>query len=277
MQSVAQGYDPGNALFAQWFEAHESTNRNLVVNVGGGKSQVWPFLAEQFPTLKIEVRDASQALLTQRQDALSPKLKERVTFKQHDLYAPQPLEDAAKVYTYVMWNVCWNLDDANCVKLIQTFVPVLEESPQTILLVNEGMSPPRGMFEQHIDHAYRRRDVTAMTMHNTKLRSEEEWRELFNQASPYFKVRSIQPITSTYVPHFFASLYMPALLGRSLSLTYNTRSISRQRTQDTRTKDCGKCVGFKVASPTGPSRFALGLMADLIHPALFWLGGIPTD
>jgi hypothetical protein len=212
MQSVAQGYDPGNALFAQWSRAHENADRSLVVNVGGGKSQIWPALAEQFPALEIEVRDASQVLLTQRQDLLDPKLEGRVTFKQHDLYTSQPPEDAAQVYAYVMWNVCWNLDDANCVKLLQTFVPVLEESPQTILLINEGMSPPKGMFEKHIDHAYRRRDVTAMTMHITKLRSEEEWRELFNQASPYFKVRSIQSITpqlTYYLPNIDLSRILP--------------------------------------------------------------------
>lgn len=196
MQSVAQGYDPGNVLFSQWFRSHENTDRNFVVNVGGGKSQVWPVLADNFPALKIEVRDASQALLTQRQQAMAPQLEGRVTFRQHDLYATQPLEDAEQVYAYVMWNVCWNLDDADCVKLLQTFVPVLEASPQTILLINEGMSPPKGMFEQHIDHAYRRRDVTAMTMHNTKLRSEEEWRSLFNEASPYFRVSSALPSAS---------------------------------------------------------------------------------
>jgi trans-aconitate methyltransferase len=220
MQSVAQGYDPGNALFAQWFKSHRVRDRSLVVNIGGGKSQVWPFLAEHFPSLKVEVRDASQALLTQRQESLSAKLKGRVTFKQHDLYASQPPKDAAEVYAYVMWNVCWNLDDANCVRLLQTFVPVLEESPQTILLMNEGMSPPKGMFEQHIDHAYRRRDVTAMTMHNTKLRSEEEWRELFNQASPYFKVRSHKRFT----PSSFLTCFFP---DSGVSWTFpltNTRS-----------------------------------------------------
>lgn len=265
MQSVAQGYDPGNALFSQWFKSHESTDRSLVINVGGGKSQIWPVLAESFPALKIEVRDASQGLLTQRQEAMAPRLEGRVTFRQHDLYATQPLEDAAQVYAYVMWNVCWNLDDADCVKLLQTFIPVLEGSPQTILLINEGMSPPKGMFDQHIDHAYRRRDVTAMTMHNTKLRSEEEWRSLFNEASPYFKVRSALPSAFDHPPRFIIVLFRICHL-----LTDRLRSISRQRLPATHTKDYGKCVGHRVASPTGISRHAHGSTRVLIHPARVW-------
>ena len=186
---LCKALDPGNALFCDWFKDNKKASRNLVVDVGGGNGHVSTFLAEQFPDLSFEVQDISQTLLTQGQQNVSPALQQRIQFNQRDMFKPQPIEAADKVLAYVMRNVLWNWSDDDCVKLLQTFIPVMDKSPDTVLLVNDGMSPAWGMFEPHVDKAYRRRDVTVMTMHNTKQRTKEEWRELFEKASPHFEVR----------------------------------------------------------------------------------------
>ncbi len=158
------------------------------MDVGGGNGHVSTFLAEQFPELSFEVQDISQTLLTKGQQALPSGLQQRIRFNQRDMFKAQPVEDAGKVLAYVLRNVLWNWSDEDCIKILQTFVPVMEASPEVVVLVNDGMSPARGTFEPHVEKAYRRRDVTVMTMHNTKQRTEEEWRELFAKASPHFKV-----------------------------------------------------------------------------------------
>ena len=62
----------------------------------------------------------------------------------------------------------------------------MEKEPQTVVLVNDGMSPARGTFEPQAEQAYRRRDVTVMTMHNAKQRTEEEWR-VVRKGEPVFR------------------------------------------------------------------------------------------
>ena len=184
-----QALDPGNALFRNWIEENRKEGHNLVVDASGAKGHVSRFLAGEFPELTFEIQDVSQALLTKAQQALSPALQKRIKFNQHDKFEPQPIPDTDKVLAYVLKNVLWNRSDEESIRILQAFIPALEKSPQTVILLNDGISPVRGMFESHVEEAYRRRDVTVMTMHNNKQRTEQEWRELFTKASPQFQVR----------------------------------------------------------------------------------------
>lgn len=113
---------------------------------------------------------------------------------QVDKFKPQPTGDPDNVLlVYLVRNILWNCSDEDCVKTLQTFVPAMEKSPDTVLLVNEMMSPAAGTFERHVEKGYRRRDVTVMTMHNAKQRTEEEWKALFAKASPNFMVGANPP------------------------------------------------------------------------------------
>lgn len=106
----------------------------------------------------------------------------------NDNLDPQPIMDADKVAAYVIRNVLWNWSDKDAIELLQTFVPVLQKSPSTPILVSDGISPSRKSFDPHVEQAYRRRDITMMTMHNVKQRTHGEWTDLFARASPHFKV-----------------------------------------------------------------------------------------
>lgn len=128
-------------------------------------------------------------LLERGKQSLSPQLQQRIMFTQsNDKFDPQPTGDTEKVTAYVIRNVFWNWSDNDVTRLLQTFVPVLEKSPGTVILICDGISPGRKAFDPHVELAYRRRDLTMMTMHNVKQRTEKEWREVFAQASPCFEV-----------------------------------------------------------------------------------------
>ena len=161
----------------------------MVVEIGGRYGYASAALAGNFPGLAFEVRDSSQTLLERGKESLPAQLQQRILFTQrNDNFDLQPMEDVRKVAVYVIRNVFWNWSDNDVARLLQTFVPVLEKSPQTVILINDGISPARQTFDPHVELAYRRRDLTMMTMHNVKQRTEEEWREVFAKASPCFEV-----------------------------------------------------------------------------------------
>ncbi len=116
-----------------------------------------------------------------------------MSFKsQVNRFEPQPIACAKNTtLVYLVRNMFWNHSDAECIKILRAFVPAMRESPGAVLLVNEMLSPAPGTFERNVEKSYRRRDVTVLTMHNAKQRTEDEWRELFVEASPEFEVSAL--------------------------------------------------------------------------------------
>ncbi|KAL1959371.1 hypothetical protein VTO42DRAFT_2174 [Malbranchea cinnamomea] len=196
MRSVTETLDPGNKLFDDWFKANQVDETKLIVHVGGHDSQTAELLVKNFPTLRFEIQNDSPRALEKGQKELTPELSERITFVRRDIFKPRPVSEAEYVGVYLLRNVLWKMDDKDCIKLLQSFVPVLEKSNQVFLLVNEVLSPAPRTFEPHVEQAYRRRDVTLMTMHNAKQRTEQEWRDLITGVNPHFKVDVVKGYTS---------------------------------------------------------------------------------
>lgn len=192
--------DPGNALFRNWFTTNIKVDASnpLVIEVGAGDGPISRFLAEEFPALSFEVQDASEVLLAKGRQSLPAEFHGRIQFQQHELFAQQQLQPPEQTGSrmpliYIVRNILWNLPDEKCIRLLQTFIPVMtagaaSQDQEVVVLVNDLLSPAPGTFAPHIEKAYRRRDVTLTTMHNVKQRTEGEWRALFERASSGFSV-----------------------------------------------------------------------------------------
>ncbi|RMZ77060.1 hypothetical protein DV738_g4569, partial [Chaetothyriales sp. CBS 135597] len=165
MESVTKTLDPGDVLFQDWFASNaKDGSKSTVIDMFGSNKLSIPGFAQQFPTLEFKESLSSTKLLDEDEES-------------------EPASD--KVLAYIIRNVFWNMQDQEVVNTVASFVPTLEKRQNggTALLINEMLSPNRGDFIGALDHAYRRRDVTTMTMHNAKQRTEAEWRELFARAS----------------------------------------------------------------------------------------------
>ena len=135
----------------------------------------------------MDVEGRNTAFLTEHFPNLSSQT-------QVDKFKPQPVPNHDNtLLVYMVKNILWNCSDEDCTKVFQAFIPAMQKSPDTVLLVNEMMSPDAGTFERHVEKGYRRREVTVMTMHNAKQRTEEEWEALFAKASPNFTVAATPP------------------------------------------------------------------------------------
>ncbi|KAK4890187.1 hypothetical protein LTR27_011069 [Elasticomyces elasticus] len=200
MRGVAQTMDPADELLLNWFRLQKVQERLDVVEIGGRYGYASIGLAKAFPNMSAKIRMSDAALMGRGEEELPIKLRSRVTFEhRNDDLDPQPKEDVETgLVAYVIRNVFWNWSDEMAIGLLRTFLPVLEKSRSTVVLVCDGVSPARNSFDPYIEQAFRRRDITMMTMHNARQRSPAEWQSLFTAAGTDLHV-STSLSTSTHV------------------------------------------------------------------------------
>ncbi len=123
--------------------------------------------------------------------SLGPDLQSRFKFQQHDFFLPQPIKPDAEVKAYILRYVLWNWSDDDCIRILQSFVPVLRNSLETVLLINDGFCPVPGSFEPHVEKGSRQLDIAMMVMFNSKSRMEYQWKELLAKTSVNLKESTI--------------------------------------------------------------------------------------
>lgn len=114
----------------------ESLARAQVVDVGGSHGYVSLALARRFNNLSMIVQDMERVV----ENVTVPEdLKERVKFMAHDLFAPQPVQDA-DVY-YVRW-ILHNWSDKYCILILRALLPALKHGARVI--IQETLMPEPG-------------------------------------------------------------------------------------------------------------------------------------
>ncbi|KAL1861559.1 Type I Iterative PKS [Diaporthe australafricana] len=169
-----KGLDAGNEMVLDWVKSrHEmmADPKNSAVIVAGKSIGAFAErLAAAFPEVNFELRGATP-------DEVNP-----------------PGGYLRRLF--LLYGVLWILDDENCVELLRKFVPLLSHPSRPILLVCDLVSPEKGQFDPHVELAFRRRDVTLMTMHNAQQRTAKKWAELIKTADSRFQVSYKEKHTS---------------------------------------------------------------------------------
>ncbi|KAL8898821.1 MAG: hypothetical protein Q9192_001884 [Flavoplaca navasiana] len=181
--------DPADSLIKAWLQRNPPANRTKVVEIGGRYGFASVSMVDEKTQLSFEVRCDSQDFLRGGEALVGLESKARITFTYVPcLFGPLPSGDSITVLVYLIRNLFWNWADADAVRLLQTLLPTLRTSPSTRILVTDGMSPSAKEFPPHVEIAYRRRDITTMTMHNVKQRTQVEWLAMFAQVDPALKI-----------------------------------------------------------------------------------------
>ncbi|KAJ5603243.1 hypothetical protein N7537_006199 [Penicillium hordei] len=189
MKGVSKSLDPANSLLLEWFTRGTLSKDSKVVEIGGMYGFASVTLAPQAPDLSFEIRCDSEAFLSRGKALLAPGSNARVSFTHVDsLLYPPNIGDASPVSVFLIRNLLWNWADDDAVRLLRSFLPTLKSSLSARILVTDGVSPLPNEFPPHVEIAYRRRDITTMTMHNVKQRTQVEWLELFGQVDHRMKV-----------------------------------------------------------------------------------------
>lgn len=136
MQAInhVPGYAPENiSRVYDW----SSLGDAYIVNVGGSRGQAAIELAKSHGNIKILVQDS--AMMIQGAEAAVPgELKQRIGFKEHELFAPQTVK--ADAYFFRM--VFRNLGDKYAVQALKAQVPALR--PGVKILIQDVCMPEPG-------------------------------------------------------------------------------------------------------------------------------------
>jgi len=166
-------------------------NPTKVVELGGRYGLSSIALAQKQPALTFEVRCDSREIIDRSLSVVPASVKDRFEFTYvSSLCDSVPQDHRDTVCVYIIRNMLWNQIDESAVNILRSLLPTLELPSQTRILVTDGYSPALGDFPPHIELAYRRRDITTMTMHNAKQRTQEEWLALFAEADSRLQVRA---------------------------------------------------------------------------------------
>lgn len=191
--------DSGNGMIIDWLanrrDISQDGKSSLVIEVSGKTGSFSCQLAAIFPDLRFETQDSSLELLRRGEQSIQPELAGRVHFIPRDLFATRSIKEIGgegdRDFTpivFLLRGVLWNLDDSEAIRLLQSFIPAMRRRDGPSLVISDLVSPSWGTFEPHVERAFRRRDVTLMTMHNVKQRTATEWAALIRSASPHFQV-----------------------------------------------------------------------------------------
>lgn len=122
---------------------------------------------------------------------LPPTLQSRLRFQQHDFRHPQTnlsASDQRTVKAFILRMVLWNWADDVAVQILRGFVPILRQSPDIALLINDAICCEPGGADPHVEKQLRQLDMVMMVLNNAKIRTEKEWRALLEEADRGLKV-----------------------------------------------------------------------------------------
>lgn len=176
MTDLVEGLDAGNEMVFEWlksqFEIMSDPRTTVVVVAGKSIGAFAERMAAAFQEVNFELSDTTPDTV----DAPGGQLRR----------------------IFLLYGVLWIMDDEACVALLRNFIPLLLHRSRPILLVCDLVSPEKGQFEPHVELAFRRRDVTLMTMHNARQRTAKQWLQLVREADPRFQVGPDFSITGSW-------------------------------------------------------------------------------
>ena len=119
---------------------------------------------------------------------LPPELTNRITFRPHDIFTPQPVNAAV----YFLRLILHDHSDPYAIKILQNIVPAMDEGSRIvicdIMLPSPSASPSPMLRLMHTC------DLQMMTVLNSKERNYEDWVDLLAKADRRLKLVNIGKI-----------------------------------------------------------------------------------
>ncbi|RYP17555.1 hypothetical protein DL765_004444 [Monosporascus sp. GIB2] len=170
----------------------KSLGAATVVDVGGSGGHNAIPLAQNFPDLRVVVEDLPRVRPV-FEESVPPGLRDRVSFRGHDFFDPQPERDAD---VYVFKKVFHDWPDESVVRILRAQVPALR--PGARVLVVEHVVDRAGLpaDKQHVPRSLQRlataTDLRMMALFNAKERSVADFRRVLEEADERFELVDVK-------------------------------------------------------------------------------------
>ncbi|EGE05489.1 cercosporin toxin biosynthesis protein [Trichophyton equinum CBS 127.97] len=159
-----------------------------VVDIGGSRGHVSIHLAQKYQHLLFVVQDLPNviegAAVGNWQDVES-----RIQFMPHDMFSKQPVKNAD---VYFLRFVLHDWQNSYCVKILRNIVPSLKKGAR--IVIQDHLLPDPGSMTLLQEMQVRSMDAIMLSLFNSRERDEDDWRQLFSNASTGFTSITIKQI-----------------------------------------------------------------------------------
>jgi hypothetical protein len=155
-----------------------------ILQLGGSAGHDDAVLARKFPNLKIVVQDLPQVAPVFEKE-FPQDLRERVSFKTHNLFDPQPV--TADIYM-LKW-ILHDWPDVESVAILRALVPALKPGARVVFIDYVGKQEPSDVeLPRSIQGFGTATDLRMMALFNAKERPVQAWKDIFKQADERYDV-----------------------------------------------------------------------------------------
>jgi hypothetical protein len=124
------------------------------------------------------VQDFADAI-TAGEAMLPPSLASRITFQEHNIFEPNPVKHAD---AYYLRHILHDWPDKQAIMIIRALIPALKDG--SLILISDSVIPPPGQLSGLDEKFVRYVDMQMMVLHNSRERTEDDFRKLFEEADP---------------------------------------------------------------------------------------------
>lgn len=118
--------------------------------------------------------------------AVPPLLKSRVTFQEHNMFETNPIKHAD---AYYLRHILHDWPDKQAVLILKALVPALKDGSR--ILISDTVIPPLGELSGLDEKFVRYIDMQMMVLHNSRERTEEDFKEMLNKADPRLQLYKV--------------------------------------------------------------------------------------
>lgn len=145
-------------------------------------------LAQAFPELHFEVQDLQVVVDKAKRIPLPSAISERVKFRVHDFFLPQPLS-SRDASVFLVRAVLQNHPVRTAQNILRNIASVMK--PGALIIINNALLPEPGTLGSRAEAAERARSLFMMQAMNGADRDEEEFRHLIAGVGCELRLREI--------------------------------------------------------------------------------------
>lgn len=129
-------------------------------------------------------------MLAEGERTLDLSVRDRVSFKEADFFAPQPTKNAG---VYLLRQCTHNWADEDVIRIFKAIVPGLEfSSPTTPLLINDIVLPVAGITSRLKEREMRETDMAMLVSFGARQRTKADFEFLLKEADPRYEIRKVK-------------------------------------------------------------------------------------